>query len=48
MECFRRKGDLWMMEKYEIGDRVEFTSIGFTCLIEFLYEDAEQFVKGQK
>ena len=48
VECFRRKGDLWTSGKYEMGDRVEFASIEFTCPIEFLYEDAEQFIESQK
>ena len=45
VECFRRKGDLWVLEKYGAGDHVEFASIEFICPIEFLYEDAERFVQ---
>jgi Uma2 family endonuclease len=42
VERFSRKADnLWVPKIYQVGDQVEFASIGLICPIEFLYENVE-------
>ncbi|WP_160299527.1 hypothetical protein [Leptolyngbya iicbica] len=43
VERFQRKADnLWVPEIFRAGDRVQFTSIDFTCDIAALYENMDQ------
>jgi Uma2 family endonuclease len=45
VERFHRKADnLWVPTIYRTGDRVEFTSIQFSCPISDLYENLEQLL----
>ena len=43
VERFQRKsGNLWVPQIYRLGERVEFTSIEFSCAIADLYENIGQ------
>lgn len=42
-----RTGDLWLAQAYQAGSTIEFSSVGFSCPIEFLYEKAEQFLTAK-
>jgi len=43
VERFQRKADnLWVPEVFRAGDRVQFTSIDFTCDMAALYENMDQ------
>jgi len=45
VERFQRKSDnLWIPQIYRAEDTVEFTSIGFSCQIEVLYENVAQLL----
>lgn len=42
VERFSKKSDnLWVSQVYQVGDRVEFSSIQLTCPIEYLYENVQ-------
>ncbi len=44
-ERFERKSDnLWIPQIYRTGDMIEFSSIGFSCPIEALYENIAQLL----
>ena len=38
----RKSNNLWVPQIYSAGDTVEFTSIHFSCPIDFLYENIDQ------
>ncbi|MEL6469850.1 MAG: Uma2 family endonuclease [Cyanobacteria bacterium J06614_10] len=44
---WKRSPSLWVAQSYQPGEQVQFTSVGFSCPIEFLYEKAEQFLEVQ-
>jgi Uma2 family endonuclease len=41
----RHSNGLWRPQVYSAGDQLELASVGFSCPIEFLYENAEQFLE---
>jgi Uma2 family endonuclease len=44
----RQSNGLWRPQVYLAGDQLELASVEFSCLIEFLYEKAEQFLESYK
>jgi Uma2 family endonuclease len=45
LERFERQSDrLWIPQIYQTGDTIDFSSIGFSCPIEALYENIAQLI----
>lgn len=45
---WRQSNSLWLAQTYRAGEKVEFSSIEFTCPIEFLYEKAQRFLAPEE